>query len=1010
MLERLLRQPVMVVFGAILIFLGGLSALRVMPVDLFPSLDYPLINVITHYPAGTAEDMEQLVTRPIENAMLGLNELQRVRSTSAPGFSQVTVEFNWGVEAEQARQQVYSRLAQVSASLPAGAVPELENIGSSLAMLSTYTMQGGDPVALRSWAQYQLAPRLSTLEGVARVEVMGGGELAWRIDIDPLKLQQTGLSVAAIADAIRQANILDTGGYIEQQGRDLLIRTDGRLSTLDDLNMVTVGSTGSTLPIRLADVAHVYAGAKPQRYTVTADGRAAIAFTIQKQPQASTLEVSGAVDYMLATLRLPNGVKLSKFYDQAEIIGLTYRNMRNNLLMGALLAIISVLFILGRNRATFIIALTFPLTVLGTFWVMNALGLGLNLMTLGALTVAIGMVADDAIVVLENIDRHRNLGQTPWQAALTGTREILGADMAGTFTVLAAFAPLVLVSGLAGRLFHPFGLSFSILLLFSLLFSLTLIPLAGAHWMWPVDALQEHKPGWGERWVKWLEQLNLGVLDHFMRHRKVTLTCAVLLLAGSSLLLIFNPVRFLPLLDESSLLVSYQLAPGTSLLESNRVGNGLEHKLLAVPGVKSVFRRTGSPDASFYVEGPDQGELVVRLDSAQHPDALKVKQELEALLAKLPGIISRVNEPTSEKLDESFSGIPALFGVTVFGADLDALYAAASKVETAAKQTAGIANVVNNTKIPVDQLLIRLEPAKLALRHVQASAASTAIRLALQGETITDVIQNQQAIGIYLRYQHQARDQVDDLQRISVPNRDGLNIPLGQVASITRTASHPSIEHQHGLRALTLSAEIDGNPLAVIRELDANIAKLDLPAAITVAYTGEYRQLLDTGLQMLGVLLGSTLLVYAIIALQLGSLLDPLIVLSKMPLDFMGAAIALFVTHQAIDLTVFIGFITLVGVSMNNGIMLLTFARNLRREGMDALRAVREAARLRTRSTVLTHLTTLLALIPAVMGMGDGPQLLQPLGIMLFGGLTAGTLLTLNLLPVIYMATERWRR
>ncbi len=286
--------------------------------DLFPDLNYPLINIITHYPVGTAEDMEQVITRPIENSMQGLNNLQHVSSISAPGFSQVTVEFSWGVDVLQAWQLVYGRLAQVRSSLPAGAESKLENIGTSLAMLSTYTLSGGDPVQTRSWAQYQLAPRLTSLPGVARVEVMGGGMYSWRVDLDPLKLRQAGLTAKYLADAIGRANILDTGGYLEEHGRGLLIRTDGRLRTIDDLHSVSVRGSGA-VPLRLADVAQIYAGTKPQRYVITESRLPAVAFTIQKQPGASTLAVSRLVDRELAGMTLPNGVQLEKFYDQAEI-------------------------------------------------------------------------------------------------------------------------------------------------------------------------------------------------------------------------------------------------------------------------------------------------------------------------------------------------------------------------------------------------------------------------------------------------------------------------------------------------------------------------------------------------------------------------------------------------------------------------------------------------------------------------------------------------------------------
>ena len=1012
MLERLLRHPIVLILGVLMLGIGGLASFRSLPVDLFPRLDYPLINVITHYPAGTAEDMEQLITRPIENAMLGLSDLRRVRSTSAPGFSQVTVEFNWGMDVLQARQLVSSRLAGVR--LPGDARPELENIGTSLAMLSTYTLRGGDPVALRSWAQYQLAPRLSGLPGVARVEVMGGARRAWRIDVDPLALRRHHLDTAAIAAAIRQANLLDTGGHLEAHGRDLLVRTEARLLHLDDLKQVTVARTADGHPIRLGDVARVYAGASPQRYVISSDGLPAVVFTIQKQPGASTLAVSQAVDAQLARTHLPTGVRLEKFYDQAEIIGLAYRNMRDNLLVGALLAILAVLLILGRNRSSLVIAITFPLTVLGTFWVMQGLGLGLNLMTLGALTVAIGMLADDAIVVLENIDRHRQLGQSPWQAALTGTREILGADVAGTLTVLAAFAPLIIVGGLAGRLTHAFGITFTVLLLFSLLLSVTLIPLSAAHWMRPLQALKEgpksHIRGLGAALVRGFERFNLGLLDRLLRHRGKTLLFATLLLLGSLALLAFNPARMLPLLDENSLLLSYQLAPGTSLDESNRVGAALEQRLLAMPAIKGVYRRTGSPESSFYIEGPDQGELVLRLDKHKGTDPLAVKAKVDRLLASMPGVIGRVNEPTSEKLDESFSGLPALFGITLYGSDLKTLYDAAKKVESAARGVPGVSNLVNNTKIPVDQLQVSVDRPSLARFDVRAADLASALRTAVQGEVVGQVVIDQQPVDLFLRYAEAHRLQPLDLQQVLVPNTKGDLISLGQLARIERQSGYPTIEHQRGMRALTMTAEIDGNPLSVIADLEKTLSSLGLPADIEWGYTGEYGELLRTGGQLLWVLLASALLVYGIITIQLGNLLDPAIVLTKLPLDFMGAALALFVTRQHLDLTVAIGFITLVGVSTNNGIMLLTFTRNLRQQGMDAVNAVREAVRLRTRPMLLTHLTTLLALIPAALGLEKGPQLLQPLGIMLFGGLTAGTLLTLNLLPVIYVATERWRR
>jgi len=1006
MLEKIIRNPIIVIIGVIILSLGGLASLRNMPVDLFPRLDYPLINIITHYPAGTAEDMEQLVTRPIENAMLGLNNLRRVRSTSAPGFSQVTVEFTWGMDVLQARSQVSSRLSV--ASLPAGTKPELENIGTSLAMLSTYTLSGGDPVALRNWAQYQLSPRLAALPGVARVEVMGGGEMAWRIDVDPLSLLRHKISMQDIDDAVRASNVLDTGGYIEWHSRDMLVRTEGRLLKLDDLKNVIIGHDKDGQALKLGDVAHVYSRNKPQRYAITSNRLPAVAFTVQKQPAASTLVVSKAIDDALASYNLPQGAKLEKFYDQAEIIGLAYRNMRNNLLLGTILAIIAIFWVLGHSRTSMVIAISFPLVALASFAAMGVFDLGLNLMTLGALTVAIGLIGDDAIVVLENIDRHKAFGKAPLQAAIDGTKEVLSADIAGTMTVLAAFAPLVLVSGLAGRLFQPFGLTFIFILLFSLIVSLTLIPLAAVYWAPKKPRPDAHDTG-GARWIKWLSKWNLRFLDKLMLHRGKTILLTTILLLVSLGLLAFNSARLLPLLDEDSLLLSYQLAPGTSLSESDRLGDELEGKLLALPEVSAVFRRTGSPESSFYIEGPDEGELVVRLDRAKAPNALAVKTKIEGILSHYPGVVSRVNEPTSEKLDESLSGLPAMFGITLYSNNLQSLYDAAARVEKATQTVNGVNNVVNNTKIPVDQVQVKINRAALARFDIRAKDVAKTVRAAMQGETITQVIIDQRPVDVFLRYTTARRDSLESLKKILVTGKSG-PVPLSQLVDINTMSSYPIIEHQRGIRTLTLTAEVDGNPLAVISKLDGALLALHLPDDVTWGYTGEYGQLMQTGAKLLWVFLASALLVYGIIALQLGNLLDPAVVLTKLPLDFMGAAFALFITHQHLDLTIAIGFITLIGVATNNGIMLLTFTRNFRREGMDAISAVRKAVQLRTRPMVLTHLTTLLALIPATLGLGAGPQLLQPLGIMLFGGLTAGTLLTLNLLPVIYVSTEKWRK
>lgn len=1005
----LVRRPIVLVLGIVLILLGGFASFGRMPVDLFPALDYPLINIVTRFPAGTAEDVEILITRPIENAVQGLPALRRLRSVSTAELSKVTVEFDWGTDLLSARELVLTALGQASADLPPGAQPRIENIGTSLAMISTYAVEGGDPAAMRSWLDYELAPALTSLPGVARVHVLGGERAALRVDLDPLRLRQQGLSTTDVVEAIREANVLGTAGFLDTHGRDVLISSRDEIRGLDELRHVLLRRGEDGRPVLLADVATLYPGAMPERYTVTADRRAAVVFMIEKQPRASTLAVSQEVDAALAESRPPGAAHIEKFYDQAEIIGLAYSNMRMQLIVGAMLSFILLFWALGRSRTTLAVAVSIPLCVIATFLFMNAAGLGLNLMTLGALVVTIGMISDDAVLVIENILRHAQMGKDRLRATLDGLREILSADIAGTLTTVAAFVPLVLLTGLAGRLFQPFGLTFAIVLLLSLFFSVTVIPWATARWHRPAPATRSGRAT-SARVFAALVRANGRLLRTLLAHRRPTIAGSILLLAGSIALLALNPVRFLPLLDEDSLLISYQLAPGTALAESDRIANELEALALGEPGVKTAFRRTGSPEASPFLEGPDEGELVLRLDRSAERSAEEIRKTLEAKLAKFDGVITTIREPTTEKFDESFSGLPALFGIVVYGSDLSQLYSAAARVETAARNVEGIAAVVNNTKIPIDSINVTVDRQAAAVRGITPAEVAAALQAAFQGTEATTSLVGGRVQRVFVRYAPDARRDLDDMRQIAVRGAGGALVPLGEVANLTEVNAYPTIGHEFGVRALTLTAEIEGDPLAVLARLDRALATLDLGPDIRIGYTGEYRELAETGKQLLWILGAAFILVFGIIAIQLGSLLDAAAVMVKLPIDFAGAALALAVTHQHLDLTVMIGFIALVGVAVNNGIVLLTFVRDLRRKGRSAVEAVQEAVAVRMRPLVLTQATSLLALIPAALGIGQGPQLLQPLGIMLLGGLTIGAIMTLNLLPVIYVATERWRR
>ncbi len=784
LLRTVIANPLAVLLGAAALVLLGLYAAGRMPVDLFPNLDVPVVNIIAHYPGAAPEDLELLVTLPIEGQVRAIPGVRRVSSATTLGISQVTVEFTWGTTVTAARQQVEGRLAATRNLLPPGVEPVLESIGTTLQEVAGYLVIGpGDPVELSNTVRLDLTTRLMAIEGVAAVAVLGGDRRAFLVRASPQSLRLSGIAAGDLVRALRQNNLTAVGGYLERGSREYPLRGDARLQTLEDLRELPVTTGKGRVP--LGAVAAVREGRVPRHYEVHGDGQPAVAFSVRKQPGADTLRVAGEVDRAVGELRrlFPADTRIEKYYDQSEIIAEARDEIVRDLLLGTVLAVLVLYLFLGALRPTLAVAATIPLSLIVTLALMRLAGLGFDVITLSALTLAVGMIIDDTVVVAENIFRHRQAGEPPAAATVAGAAEIAAADASGTFTTVAAFLPLLLITGLAALFLRPFGLTISAALLVSLAVSLTVIPLLFSR---GGIAPPDHDFV-GARILRRLDAVLQRVLSGAFRHPAWTLALAVLGfgLAGLGAFSL-GPPALLPPIDEGAILIEYILPPGTALAESGRVGGLLDRVALAEPEVTAVYRRTGSPAAGTQVEGVNRGEILVKLAprNLRQKTVVEITARLRQAYGRVPGVVFLFHQPTQEKIDESFSGLPALFGLTIFGPDPEILAELAAKAEDLLAAQPAVSNIVNNTKVRAPEILVRLDYRRLALHRVIAADVLTELQALRVGVEATRIVRQREEISILVQLAGEDAETVTALAHLPVPTAAGGSVPLGEVAQI----------------------------------------------------------------------------------------------------------------------------------------------------------------------------------------------------------------------------------
>ncbi|MGE5087753.1 MAG: efflux RND transporter permease subunit [Candidatus Levyibacteriota bacterium] len=1000
----LLRRPLPWAMAYAGVILYGLYALFHLPSGVLPRFEFPQVSVVVHAPGYAAAEMESLVARPLEGQLMGLAGLSTLRTTLGGGTAQLALRFAEGSDPQLALQSVYGAIDRTRASLPPEVNPYAEIMGNAVNEIADYAIRIPPDVAawrVEDAIRTRVLPALRAIPGIQRVDLFGAGRPTLWIQPDPAALVRHRVGVAALAEAVRQAAALAPVGRLTLGHQDVPVELRSLPRTADELLDIPVQAPGGTVP--LAALAQVRRAPPSIHYGVQLDGQPALGLVVFKQPGASTVPVDARLRGALASLQsgLPAGTRVVAVYRQSHLVSLIGHDLSRNLLIGGLLAIAVLAWLLGRRGSVFVLAVSIPASLLAAIGGLYAMGQSLDLLTLGALTVAVGLLADDGIIVVEAIQHRWEAGLAGWEGVAAGLRDIAAADITGTLTTVAAYVPLLAVGGLAGLFTRPFALAMSLALVASLAVSLTLVPLLLARVGGAGDAMPS-----GRRALAWLARGNERLLALTLRHPRASLAAALAAFALSLLALGVVPVNFLPLPNEGVLLDSFTLAPGSSLDETLAMADRIGAALRRDPAVADVYARIGSAGDTAYTERSYAGEIQIVL--RRHANA----NPLDHLAARLrreagqPGVQQSFDTPTIERVGESLSGLPQPFEITVYGDRIAALRDLAEAVTSRLRRVPALTDVFDDDAYPISALVVH--PRAEAMRQAGLTATDLAdqLGLLLRGRVLARIPDGNRRLDLDLRLPDAPYLRPDDLAAQSIRTAAGW-IPLGRLATLDLQSQPNQLRHRNGARAMDILATPTTALGSAIAAAKAALADLPRPPGYRIEFGGLYPELVQTAQVLGAAIVGALALTLGILALQFDGLRVPLILLVQAPLAFTGGALALAATGVGLNATGLVGFLTLVGVSLNHGIVLLAYVRAHERQGLAAEDAVRRAVRERFRPIVLTTLTAVLGMLPTAFGFGQGAAPEQGLAIVVVGGVLWSSILSTNLLPALYL---RWGR
>ncbi|MEQ1653563.1 MAG: efflux RND transporter permease subunit [Hyphomicrobium sp.] len=1006
-----LANRLFVLIGGIAIMLYGLMTLRTLPVDVFPDLNRPTVTLITEADGLAPEEVELLVTFPVETAMNGMPGVTRVRSVSGVGLSIVYIEFDWSTEIYRARQQVSERLQLVREQLPANVSAQMGPISSIMGeiMLIAMSSETANPMTLRELADFTVRPQLLTVGGVSQVIPIGGEVRQYRVIPDPRKMAALNIGFEAIEKSIQKFGANTGGGFVDLKAREYLIRNIARTTKIEDLaNLVVAYRDGQV--ISLSQVASVDYAARTKRGDAGFNGKPAVILAVQKQPDADTVSITKQIEAMLPELQrvMPDGVRVTDIqFRQATFIETSIANVKR-VLVEALLVVAIVLFAFLLNWQTTVISLiAIPLSVLMTVIVFQVMGLSINTMTLGGLAIAVGALVDDAVVDVENIYRrlgqHRAAGGRDRRSILevvaSASIEVRSGILYATAIIVLVFLPLFALSGIEGRLFTPLGIAFIVSILASLIVSMTVTPVL-AYWLLPkMKHLAEHETAL----VRTLKKLQKRGLAWCFDRPAFVIAMPVLAVTVAITAAVMLPRAFLPSFNEGTVLVSVILQPGISLAESDRIGRLAEKIVAEVPEVKSVGRRTGRAELDEHAEGVHNSELDVDLTRSERSRET-VLADIRNRLTVLPASIA-VGQPIAHRLDHMLSGVRAQIALKIYGDDFDTLRSLAADLETQLKAVRGITDLQTEKQVRIPQLQVRVDYDKAKRYGLNPNDITSALETLSNGRVVSQIVDQSKRFDVVLRLSDEDRS-TRALGEMLLESPAG-RIPLSSVAEVVETDGPNQILRENGRRRIAVLANTDGSDLArIVEDIRREVAAAKFPQGYFTSLEGQFQAQEEASQLIAGLSMVSLALIFLVLYTRYQSGVLALIIMGNVPLALIGSAAALWMAGQTFSVASAIGFITLAGIATRNGILKISHYINLvlfEGETFGRKMIIRGTLE-RLTPVLMTALAASIALVPLMIGADEpGKEILNPVAVTIFGGLISATLLDGFLTPVLFL-------
>jgi cobalt-zinc-cadmium resistance protein CzcA len=1011
-----LKNRMLIILLAFFFSVVGVFVYRQMTKDIYPDLNAPIVNIITTNEGMAAEDIERLITFPIESLLNGSPHVTRVRSESTTGESVVTAEFDWGTNIYLARQIVSGKLEILAGQFPSGTSrPTLGPVSSRMGEIFEFAVTGDgvSPMELRSIADWQIRYRLLGVNGVSFIINLGGFVRQFQVFLKPDMLKHFEIGIADVKDAIEGGNRNFSGGLILKKNQELLIKGMGKIETIEHIKNTVITGRNS-IPVFVKDVADVKIGGRFRRGDAGHNEKEAVSVCVQKQYGGDTLKTIKNIKSFLNQMdkELPENIHIKPYYDQSKLISKALGHVEISMLEGGLLVVLIIVLFLANLRASFIASLTIPISILISLIILDIFGVSLTIMALGGLAIGIGKMANGSVIMVENIYRHMQTGDKNKNIiTLTaeGAKEVGGLLFAANLIIIFVFLPLLTLEGIGGRMFRPTAFAVAAALFGSLMINLSLKPV-----LMSIFIKKHHLKKRSNKFVDYITGLYKRILTISFSHKRWIFMLSLIIILIALVCFGFLGKEFMPSMDEGSIIASTVMLPETSLEESVRIGKKVENIFLSFPEVSSVTRTTGMAEASEHVHPVNHSHYLIDLKprNERERNFQKLTDAMRLELEKIPGLFYIFEQPVSNKMAEMLHGAEGQISIKLFGPDLNVLNEKIEEIRNLVSRIKGVADLQVEQTAGIPQLVVKLDREKLARFGLRVDEVADVIEIALNGLEVTDVYEADRITSVLLRLSEKYRQDEESIKNLLIDTPDGQRIPLSELSEISRSEGPQTIFRENMIRRKIILCNVVHRDIGgFVKEVGDNIKKsVVLPPRYFFSFGGQFESQQRSMRQILVLMIIVAIIVFVILFSSLGSIRQSFLILINVPMTFAGGIIALFITGQTLNVSSLIGLIALFGIALQNGIILIGKINDLRKSGLNLHEAVFQGALTRFRPILMTELILILGVLPLALGYTTGSELHRPLAVVYIGGFFVAILFEQIVLPILYEIFAKFKK